>query len=263
MKPEAEAKSKSQPRKKTKGKGRVKQSKEDGEATDTEDLTELSEEQIEKMKKGMQKKLEDEAIFVVTASHTIVAGLLDEDVDSKLAVKKAASTKQDDADSSETPPDIVPKNKKEKQEKKREEAKIEEAKMEEEKKIEEAKLEEEKKKAEKKKRETYEETYEVVGIIMDSKVEWMCDDPTQYEGYADKTTYFSKDGYSMVHGLRFQDRIKARELAVVAEKERVIEEEKQRVIAEKEAKRVAKKAAQKGKRKAVCWKLCPTKSDSC
>lgn len=83
------------------------------------------------------------------------------------------------------------------------------------------------------------ESYNVVGLIMDSEVEWMCDDE-QYEGYEDMTTYFDKDGYSMVDGVRFKDLIRDRKMKVKAEK-----------LAAKRAKKVVKKARQK----AVCWKV--------
>jgi hypothetical protein len=102
------------------------------------------------------------------------------------------------------------------------------------------------------KKRTGTETYEVVGTIMEGKVEWFCHDD-QYEGFEDFTTYFNKDGLSMVHGVRFQDRIKERQLAALAELEKVREMEYETFLAEKNAKKAVKKARQR----AVCWSSQP------
>lgn len=97
------------------------------------------------------------------------------------------------------------------------------------------------------KKRTGTETYEVVGTIMEGKVEWFCHDD-QYDGFEDFTIYFNKDGLSMVHGVRFHDRIKERQLAALAELEKLREMEYETVIAEKNAKKAVKKARQR----AVC-----------
>lgn len=108
----------------------------------------------------------------------------------------------------------------------------------------------------------YIEEYPVVGTIIKGELEWMCDDPG-YAGYEDKTTYFNKDGLSMVDGVLFFDRITHRKNDVLAELARGREAEELASIAERNAKKAAKKARQKEDKArqkvetAVCWKLEP------
>lgn len=97
------------------------------------------------------------------------------------------------------------------------------------------------------KRYTGTETYPIVATIMDGKLEWMCDDP-KYDGYDDMTTYFKKDGLSMVDGITFHDRIKERKRAAVAELVKAREAEEQRILAKKNAWKAEKKARKKAQK---------------
>jgi hypothetical protein len=73
------------------------------------------------------------------------------------------------------------------------------------------------------------EIYEGVGTIQDGELEWICED---------ETTYFRRDGLSMVHGVRFHDRIRQRELAELKELNDML-------IAERNEKKAAKQERQK------------------